>query len=660
MRRTNARAGSIRRCFGAWRRATALAALLVVTAAVYAPVRHHDFIDLDDPQYVAAHPRVQAGLRGDNLVWAFTSVHEGNWIPLTWISHMLDCQVFGLDPGAHHLVNLGFHLANTAVLTGWLLRLTGAFWPSLAVAALFALHPLHVESVAWVAERKDVLSTFFGLLALAAYVRFARRGGAVAWAGVTVCFALSLLAKPMLVTLPALMLLLDVWPLGRLAAAWAPRGLAGAARRRAPGRLLLEKLPWLGLSTLVGAITVHAQRTGGALVSAEALPWVDRVGNAVVAYGTYLLRSVWPDPLAVYYPHPGAHALATVLTHATLLLGLGAVALTRFRRAPFVLFGSSWFVVSLLPVIGLVQVGDQALADRYTYLPLLGIFVAWVWTVDHLAVARPAWRPGLVAAAMAALAVLAGLSHRQVERWRDTRTLFEHTLAVTTGNAVAHLALAQADAREGRLDPAESQLREALRLEPGLLAARYNLGVVLARQGKSDDAIALLREVVAVAPGHAPARVQLGATLARRGQLPEAIAHYEAALQADPDSLEARTNLGVAWAELDQLARAEQAQREVLRRAPGFTAARFNLAMVLLDQGRHDEAAAELERVVSEAPQLTAARLHLAVVRANQGRDDEARTLAEAVLESSPGDAGALRILDFLAARGRAAAEAAP
>lgn len=644
---------SIRDRGAAWTRALALAALLCATALVYAPVRHHDFIDLDDPQYVADHARVQAGPTLENLAWAFTTPHAGNWFPLTWLSHMVDCAVFGVDPGAHHLVNLALHLANTALLTAVLLLMTGAFWRSLAVAALFALHPLHVESVAWIAERKDVLSTFFGLLALVAYARYAVRPSPGRLAGVALPFALSLMAKPMLVTLPVLMLLLDVWPLGRVAAAWAPASLAGVTTRRSPGILLVEKLPLLALSAASAAITLHAQHAGGALVSAQLLPLADRLGNAVVAYGTYLLRTFWPHPLAVYYPHPGAQPAAAILAFGALLVATTALSLWRWRRAPWALVGWAWFGVSLLPVIGIVQVGYQALADRYTYLPLVGIFVAVVWSLADRLGARRRGRAALVALALAALAACSFATHRQVERWRDTRTLFAHTLAVTGDNAMAHLALAQAEARGGDLARATGHLEEAVRIQPGLLAARYDLGVVLGRAGRLDEAIAQYERILVADPDHAETHAQLGLALAGRGRLDEAVEHYRAALRADPELVQARTNLGVALASRGEPQAAEQAHREALRREPDFVAARFNLAMALIDQGRTDEAAPELVRVLAQAPELLAARLHLAVLRANQGRGDEARALAEGVLERRAGEPRALQILDFLDRRSR-------
>ncbi|MCY2989851.1 MAG: hypothetical protein NTY19_18560, partial [Planctomycetota bacterium] len=431
-------------------------ALLVVTVlCAYWPVGRHEFVNFDDPQYLVDNPQVRQGLTWGGIRWAFTTGHAANWHPVTWLSHMIDCQLVGLQAGWHHVIGMLFHIANSVLLYLVFQRMTGAIWRSFMVAALFALHPLHVESVAWAAERKDVLSALFWILSLAAYVRYTAAPSWRSYGVVMVCFALGLMAKPMLVTLPCVLLLLDYWPLGR----W-----SFEANRRVRLRLLIvEKLPLLALSAASCLVTMIVQSRGGAVGSVTAFPVTVRLANAVVAYVAYLGKLIWPTRLAVFYPY---HAIATWqwMSAAAVLAGITAVAIITRRRWPYLLVGWLWYLGTLVPVIGVIQVGRQSMADRYTYLPLVGVFVMLVWWITELS-ARSRWSQSLLrVAAGTAIIVCLALSFLQVVRWRNSVTLFEHCLRVTGNNALAHTSLGADLRRRGWLDEAMTHYREALRI----------------------------------------------------------------------------------------------------------------------------------------------------------------------------------------------------
>jgi len=488
--------------------------LALATAGVYAGLAGHRFISLDDGRYVTANPRVAAGITWGGVVWAFTTWHAGNWHPLTWLSHMVDVQVFGLNPTGHHLVNLAWHCANTALVFAVLLRLTGARWRSAAVAALFGIHPLHVESVAWVAERKDLLATFFGLLALGAYGSYARRPGVGRYTTVAVALTASLLSKPMLVSLPFVLLLLDVWPLGRLAGATRPG-------RRLP-RLLLEKLPLLTLAAASGVVTFLAQRGWGAVKPLAVLPASVRLTNAAMSYVVYLKKTIWPTDLAVYYPHADALPPPWQIAAAGLLLtALSLVAARQVRRRPFLLTGWLWYLGTLVPVIGLVQVGGQALADRYTYVPLIGVFLALSWGAADLARRHRGGAAILGATAAAAIIALASVTWGQVRHWRDTASLFGHAVSVTEGNWMAFALLGKDALDAGRPAEAVAHLRRSLTINPYTTAAagiHTNLARALANTGDLEEAIEEYRRALSIDSSSERARRELAAILAARPQ----------------------------------------------------------------------------------------------------------------------------------------------
>jgi len=456
------------------------AALAVLTILVFSRLPFNDFVFYDDTVYVLDNAAVRAGLTVEGVRFAFSSTHGGNWHPLAWLSHMTDVELFGLDPRGHHATSLLLHALTVSSLYLVLVSLTGAAGPSACAAALFAVHPLRVESVAWVAERKDVLCGFFWVLAMAAHVRYARRPGWGRGAAVAGAFTLCLMSKPMGVTLPVILLTLDFWPLGRFRV---PGGETEHPRlrrlARAWGFLVLEKAPLLLLAALAGVVTWQAQAHVGALISLEAIPFGSRAANAILSFWAYLGKTVWPARLAVYYPFAGPRlADANVLLGACALAATTAAALWSWRRAPYFPVGWLWFLIGLAPVIGLAQVGEQAMADRYTYLPLMGPFVAAVW--GAAALSRPGLRPLLPWAASAAILLLSCVSWRQTAHWRDTETLFAHALRVTEGNWFAHNNYAGALLARGLTEQAVAHLEESLRLRPGYLKARLNLERALA------------------------------------------------------------------------------------------------------------------------------------------------------------------------------------
>ena len=482
--------------------------LVAVTLVTFWPVSGFDFLAYDDYSYITNNPVVREGLSVQGISWAFTTFQSANWHPLTWMSHMLDVELFGLDAGRHHLVNLLIHLANTLALF-WVLRgMTAATWRSFVAAAFFGIHPLHVESVAWVAQRKDVLSTFFLLLALAGYLRYVRRPGTGRYLAVLVCFVLGLLSKPMAVTLPFLLLVLDWWPLGRMSAEGAR---PGDTRPFLPGRLpglVLEKLPLFVLSAFSCAVTVLAQRQGGALDTAVSL-WV-RIQNALLAYATYLWKAVRPVSLVILYPHPGTSVpTGTAIAAGILLALLTGVFIRLAGRRPHLLAGWLWYLGTLVPVIGLVQVGTQSIADRYTYIPLVGIFVAVAWEANGLRERlrlSPVYPAVLAALVLGALLAIASV---QVRCWRDSITVFRHALAFTSNNWVAHVDLGWALEQEGKFDEAMLHYREAIRIYPGNPYAHNNLGYLLALQGRTDEAVLQFREALRLKPDYPQARRNL-------------------------------------------------------------------------------------------------------------------------------------------------------
>jgi len=514
-----------------WRRAVGIG-LPLAALLVFLPATQAGWLSLDDDAYVLANPLVRGGVGLAGLWSAVSSTHGSLWIPLAWISHMLDVSLFGLDPAGHHLTSVLLHAVNTGLLFLVLTRLTGAPARSALVTVLFAFHPLRVESVAWIAERKDVLVALFSLLAIGAYQRWTERPTPRRYLLVCVLMALALASKPMAVTLPVLLLLLDYWPLGRGA-----RGL---------GRLVAEKLPFWALSAAAAMAALVVAGDDGLLADPHAFGV--RAGNALVSYVRYAALMAWPASLGVYYPFPPPWPPATVAGAALLLLAIGIAAVVANRRTPYVAVGYAWYLVALLPVIGFVQAGGQGMADRFTYLPMIGVLVACVWgAADLLGSSRPARLAGGLAAGIA-VGVLVALTQRQLGYWRSAETLYERTLAVTTGNWLIHHNLGELQLRRGAAGDAASHFERALAIEPRYAHAAFQLGIAQTALGNPHDAIDSYRRALAIDPRLAKAHNNLGALLLREGRRDDAIGHFATALRLDPSSRSARRNFTRALA----------------------------------------------------------------------------------------------------------------
>jgi tetratricopeptide (TPR) repeat protein len=561
-------------------------ALAAATLAVYAQVVRFQFVTWDDPGYVYDNPHIAQGVTMPSLAWAFSSAHASNWHPVTWISHMVDVQLFGLErgpgegalqgPGGHHLVSVLLHTANSLLLLWLLTRMTGAFWPSALTAALFAIHPLRVESVAWVSERKDVLSGLFFILTLLAYHAYAQRPTLRRYSFVFIALALGLMGKPMLVTVPFLLLLLDLWPLRR----WELPKLP-------PRRILLEKLPLLGLVLASCLVTMHVQQAAGAVSTLDGLPLAWRLVNAPVATLMYLFKTIWPTQLASIYPHPADAPDARL--GQWVLFGIGAtlflafislVVLFKARSRPHLLVGWFWFLGMLVPVIGLMQVGNQAWADRYAYLPLVGIYLAVNWSLAQCVHQRPALRRTVSVAVLALLLALVPLTWRQVAVWRDSRSLYEHALAVTRDNYMAHNNWGGILQEMGQFEDAVVQHREALRIKPRFAKAHNNWGMALEALGHPGQAIGHYQQAVQIKPEYAEAYNNWGNALQTLGSLDEALAHYKEALRIRPGYVKVYNNLGVVYAGKRQLADALQYFEQAIRLKPDYTDAEDNLRKV--------------------------------------------------------------------------------
>jgi tetratricopeptide (TPR) repeat protein len=656
--------------------------LAAATLAVYGQVVRFDYVGYDDRLYVTDNVQVRKGITGESVLWALTSGFESNWFPLTRLSHMLDVEIFGLEPGGHHVTNALLHLLNALLLYAVLEALTGAPWRSAFVAALFALHPLQVESVAWVSERKSVLSTSFGLLSIGAYGAYARRGGLGRYLAAAGLLALGLMAKPMLVTLPCVFLLLDYWPLGR--------------SDRSVRDLVLEKLPFFALSAVSSAITAAIQSGGRALVGLDLLSVPQRLTNAAYSYASYLGKTFWPNDLVLFPPHPFLASLGgtplTVLqvTGAVLLLlAISAAVVVSKRR--YALVGWLWFLGMLVPVIGLVQVGGQGMADRYAYLPGVGIFIAVTWAGADLYAAVRSRRPRLAAllgiVPILVLVLCVGVARNQTKYWRDSFALFEHVLEVTPRNPTIRYNLANAYRKRGELDesiahyrralqvsPEDADIhnnlanslrdlgrgdealahyREALRLRPTHYRAHNNLGSLLRKRGADEAAIRHLRESLRIAPDFGRAHYNLGNALAAQGEVEGAIEHFRTAIRIDPGDWRAHNNLGVELQGREQLDEALAHFRIACQLNPEYATAHRNRGVVLQLRGDFEAAIAAYREALRIEPGYVSARADLGTALHNLGSLDEAIDEYRRALEIDPSRTPVRRNLsDALAERG--------
>ena len=620
--------------------------LILATVAVFWQLPTHGFVTLDDNIYVYENRHVQKGLTGEGFFWAFTTLRAGFWHPLTWLSHMLDCQFSGLNPGRHHLTNLLFHMANSLLLFLVLRRMTDARWRSAFVAALFALHPLHVESVAWIAERKDVLSTFFWLLTMWSYAFYAERTTARRYLMTLLFFALGLMAKPMLVTLPFVLLLMDYWPLHRVQRFHSTNDRE--ARQFSLLRLIWEKVPFFALAAASSIVTTIAQKSSGAISVLDTLPIKVRIANAFVSYIKYMGKMIWPSDLAVLYPYPEASSAWLAAGAGLLLIFISIILIWASRRRPYLGVGWLWFLGTLVPVIGLIQAGPQAMADRFTYIPLIGLFILAAWGGYDMARRWPYRRVVLILAAVLPLLGLMFCTRSQVRYWKDSLTLFTHTLSITSDNWLVRNSLGVALAKEGRVEEAIKHYSEALRVRPDFAAAHFNLGNEKDKQGKFDEAIIHSREALRINPNFAEAHNQLGNVMVKQGRMDEALNHYSKALGLKPDYAEAHNNLGIL---LDALGRMEEAIghfSEALRIDSDYAKAHFNLAGALLQQKRVDEAVAHLDKAVKSNPDYERAHFNLGIILMNQGERKAAAFHFSEVARINPKNAKVYYFLELL------------
>jgi Tfp pilus assembly protein PilF len=544
--------------------------LSILVLVSYWGVAGNQFISFDDPQYVTENPQVQEGLNREAAIWAFTTSHASNWHPLTWLSLMLDRELFGKNAGGYHWTNVILHLLGGLILFLALSRMTASPWPSGLTAALFLIHPLHVESVAWVAERKDVLCGLFWMLGIWFYARYAERPGPVRYLWVLLSFVSGLLSKPMAVTFPFVLLLLDWWPLART-----------DGGRATWGRLLCEKFPLFLLSAAGSMVTFLIQQENQAIAPLSAMPLADRLVNAAVSYAAYLEKTFWPAGLSIFYPYHGLPTSGRLVFSLALLILITLISVILRKRRPYLPVGWFWYLGTLFPVIGLVQVGSQAMADRYTYLPLVGIFIMAVWGCKDLLDGSQVRKAigGIVSAGV--LIILVVLTQLQVSHWKDTPTLFGHALRNTERNFMAHHVLAEEMAKAGDLAGTEHHFREAIRIRPAFKQAFNGLGHLLMIQGKQDEAGRFLEKALEIDPTHVPAMKNLGDVRMRQGRTEEAISLYRKALLHGEEDPELLNNYGVALFFKGEKEEAVRKIRTALRLKPDYAEARDNLRKIL-------------------------------------------------------------------------------
>jgi tetratricopeptide (TPR) repeat protein len=599
--------------------------LVLLVLAVFGQTAGFSFVNYDDDQYVYNNPVVAKGLTPGSVGWAFTHPQVGNWIPLTTLSHILDCQLFGLDPRGHHLVNVLWHGANTVLLFWVLWEMTGGAWRSAFMAAVFAVHPLRAESVAWVSERKDVLSGFFFILALGVYVRQVRRPSRIKYVGLILVFTLGLLAKSMVATLPLVLLLLDYWPLGRM------------RDGRQFWQLAREKIPLFGLA--VAACAATALVPGLVVTGAQRLPLMERVGNAVVSYAVYLRQLFFPAGLATPYPYPaGGHPAWEVAAAFVLLAAISAWAFASRNKAPAILVGWLWFVGMLLPVIGLVQISnDAAHADRYTYLPEIGLTLGITWAAAEWT-SRWKHQRGILGSAMAVMVgALVVTGHQQASYWKDDKTLWTHSLACAFGNSSAHNNLGLAYAKEGAVEKSIAEFDQAIELNPSEGELYYNRGISYVMKGDLDQAITQFRRGLELKPAAVEIHNNLGVALLTKGFPQEALQQFQESLRIEPNNADAHYDLGGLLLNYHKLDEAIAQFREAVALDPEKAEAFDNLGNALAMKGDDDNAIVQYEKALAIEPNNAGTRSNLANALARTGRRKEAIAHYRRVLELKPG-----------------------
>ena len=622
--------------------------LVLLTLAVYWPVAEFQFVIIDDPLYVTENPHVLRGLSWDNVDWAIMNSDVAMWHPLTWLSLMLDVELFGLQPGGFHLINLLLHIANTLLLYAVLKQMTAAIWQSALVAALFAIHPLHVESVAWITERKDVLSLFFGLWSLWAYTLYARRPSKTWYLLSLSAFTLSVLAKPMLVTLPFLLLVLDCWPLQRVR--FSGDDTTPADNPLRSWRLLLiEKIPFLIPAILCSVLTFLTEQHGGALPSLTAYPPAVRLCNAVVVYVLYILQMFWPVNLAVYYPHPGAAIpMEQVLGAASVLTIITIAAWYARRRHPYLLVGWLWYLGTLLPMIGLVQVGAYRMADRFTYFPLIGLFIAIAWLLASL-VRNGRGQPVVITAVvLAVLGALTWSARIQAAYWRNSELLFRRAIAVTENNALAHNNLGLALDDQGRFAEAIEQFQIALSVDPQYHAAHNNWGTALHQRGRHEEALVQFESALRIRPEDASAHVNRGLCLHTLGRYEDAAESYQDAIRHEPRNAHAHNNYGITLYRLRRYGEALEQFQLATKHNPDLANAHNNLGNILNQLKRPEEAEHAFERALEIQPDYANAHANLATALLQLSRTEEAIQHFREAVRINPQHAAARKQIELL------------
>jgi len=583
---------------------------LLLTAAViaaYGQMIHHDFINFDDGEYITDNPHVKTGLSKENIVWAFTAFHSNNWHPLTWLSHALDCQLFGLNPGMHHIVNLLLHIANSILLFLLFKFMTGELWQSAFVAALFALHPMHVESVAWASERKDVLGAFFWILTMLAYLRYVRQPKLSRYFLIILLFTAGLMAKPMLVTLPFVLLLTDYWPLKRLII------------KEKYYSILYEKLPLFFFAAASGIVTIFAQKSGGQVRSLDTFPLGIRIGNSLISYIKYILKLIYPQNLAFHYPYPDPFPVGQAMIAGFVLIALSVSIIRQRQQRPYLLMGWLWYLGTLVPVIGLVQVATQAYSDRYSYIPFIGLSLIIAWGIADLMEKWTHRRIILGIASGLLLIIWTVASYIQTSYWKNSIRLFTHTLNVTENNYLAHNSLGAALEEQGRLDEAISNFREALQIKPDGTQAYYNMGVALEKQGKYDDSLKYLSEAVRFKPDFVNALYNLGIALKRRGDIQGAAKYFSQAVRLRPDFTDAHNNLGTALSLMGKNDEAIRHYHESIRLRPDYAEAYNNLGTALKSQGKYESAMQSYQKALEINPKFSEAHLNWGIALGTLG-----------------------------------------
>ncbi|MBC8199674.1 MAG: tetratricopeptide repeat protein [Desulfobacterales bacterium] len=621
--------------------------LILIILVAYWQVKNFDFVNFDDSVYVTANPKVQSGLTIDGITWAFTTFRAGNWHPLTWLSHMLDCQFYGLNPMGHHWTSLQIHIANTLLLFFILQYMTGALWRSAFVAALFALHPLHVESVAWVSERKDVLSAFFGMLTILAYIRYVKKRNFFRYFLVFILLSLGLMAKPMLVTLPFVLLLLDFWPLERLKYSSYHQS-SGFQSLNLP-RLIWEKAPLFIPVAISSVLTILAQKEVGALYTFEALPVKVRIANAFVSYANYIIKTIWPQNLAVFYPHPlGISSLWYVFLAAFAIAGISFFSIRSFKQHPYVAIGWFWYLGTLVPVIGLIQVGAQSMADRYTYIPLTGLFIIIAWGIPDI---LKKWHFNKIIIAVFAIILIFAFSTRsyfQIRHWENSAAVFENAIKITNYNWLACNNLGLALMCNGKAEEAVFYFKKALRIRPNYLKLYDNLGVALFQLGKLEEALSYYSKALEIDPKHAGIHKHTAMILATQGKLEKALQHYTKALLIDPELADAHYELANVLVNQEKLEKAKFQYKEAIKKDPKHSNAHYNLGCILLKQKEYKEALANFAQVIKINPDYKQAYNYIGIILVQKGKFKKAKKFFSKALQIDPDYSEALKNLKIL------------